>query len=52
MSSKTEYAQNVTAKDRGILLENLTWQDAAKVPHLDTIVVIPIGGPSQASCED
>ena len=33
---------------RGILLEDLTWQEAEKVLRPDTIVVIPIG----AACKE
>lgn len=36
-------APNATADDKGILLEDLTWQEAEKALHPDTIVVIPIG---------
>src|SRR5579863_7316213 len=32
-----------TAKPKGILLENLTWQEAEKVLRPDTIIVIPVG---------
>src|ERR1700693_2802115 len=31
------------AQNKGILLEDLTWQEAEKALHPDTIVVIPIG---------
>ena len=34
---------NTAADDKGILLEDLTWQEAEKVLRPDTIVVIPIG---------
>jgi creatinine amidohydrolase len=36
-------AQRAGAPAAGILLEDLTWQDAEKALTLDTIVVIPIG---------
>jgi creatinine amidohydrolase len=35
------------AADRGILLEDLTWQEAEKVLRADTVVVIPIGAESK-----
>ncbi len=37
----------VFAADRGILLENLTWQQAEKVLRPETVVVIPIGAESK-----
>ncbi|HWZ30126.1 MAG TPA: creatininase family protein [Bryobacteraceae bacterium] len=37
----------VFAADRGILLEDLTWQEAEKVLRPETIVVIPIGAESK-----
>src|SRR5580704_3597634 len=36
-----------TAQNKGILLEDLTWQEAEKVLTPDTIVVIPIGAESK-----
>ena len=36
-------AQDTAVKPKGVLLETLTWQEAEKVLHPDTIVVIPIG---------
>jgi creatinine amidohydrolase len=36
-------AQETAAKPKGILLENLTWQEAEKVLRPDTIIVIPMG---------
>lgn len=35
------------AQDKGVLLENLTWQEAEKVLTPDAIVVIPIGAESK-----
>lgn len=40
-------AQNKSAKNRGVLLEDLTWQEAEKVLKPDTIIVIPIGAESK-----
>jgi creatinine amidohydrolase len=40
-------ARNAIARDKGVLLEDLTWQEAEKVLSLETIVVIPIGAASK-----
>ena len=40
-------AQNTTSGSKGVLLEDLTWQEAEKVLRPDTIVVIPIGAESK-----
>lgn len=40
-------AAAATAQDKGVLLENLTWQEAEKVLTPDAIVVIPIGAESK-----
>ena len=40
-------AQNIAATNKGIILANLTWQEAEKVLRPDTIVVIPIGAESK-----
>ena len=40
-------AENTTAKETGILLEELTWQEAEKVLRPDTIIVIPVGAESK-----
>ena len=40
-------ARNAIARDKGVLLEDLTWQEAEKVLNLETIVVIPIGAASK-----
>ena len=37
----------VIARDKGILLEDLTWPEAEKALCPDTVVVIPIGGASK-----
>jgi creatinine amidohydrolase len=37
----------VIARDKGILLEDLTWPEAEKALRPDTVVVIPIGGASK-----
>jgi creatinine amidohydrolase len=42
------YAQNTAAKQQGILLEDLTWQEAEACLRPETIVVIPIG----AACKE
>jgi creatinine amidohydrolase len=34
----------IIARDKGMLLEDLTWQEAEKALRPDTVVVIPIGG--------
>src|SRR5215813_13180964 len=36
------------AKDKGILLDELTWQEAENLLHPATVVVIPIGAGSKA----
>ncbi len=41
-------AQNATSTDKGILLEDLTWQEAEQVLRPNTLVVIPIG----AECKE
>jgi len=41
------FAATTFAQDRGILLEDLTWQEAEKVLTPQTIVVIPIGAESK-----
>ncbi len=41
------FALASTAASQGILLEDLTWQEAEKVLKPDTIVVIPIGAESK-----
>jgi creatinine amidohydrolase len=43
MLPKPEHTQNLTEKGRGILLEDLTWQEAEDVLRPDTIIVVPIG---------
>ena len=40
-------AQNIAFKQKGILLEDLTWQEAEARLHPETIVVIPIGAASK-----
>src|SRR5208282_5414144 len=40
-------AQNATCKDKGILLEDLTWPQAEQVLRSDTVVVVPIGAESK-----
>jgi creatinine amidohydrolase len=40
-------AKNTIAGGRGILLEDLTWQEAEKVLHSNATVVIPIGAASK-----
>src|ERR1700736_1982263 len=40
-------AENTTAKETGILLEELTWQEAEKVLRPDTIIIIPVGAESK-----
>jgi creatinine amidohydrolase len=40
-------AQNTAAKEKGILLEDVTWQEAEACLHPETIVVIPIGAASK-----
>jgi creatinine amidohydrolase len=40
-------AQNSADKSKGILLEDLTWQEAEKVLRPETIVVIPVGAESK-----
>jgi creatinine amidohydrolase len=40
-------AQNIALKQKGILLEELTWQEAEARLHPETIVVIPIGAASK-----
>jgi creatinine amidohydrolase len=42
------YAQNTAARQQGILLEDLTWQEAEACLRPETIVVIPIG----AACKE
>ena len=37
----------IFAADRGVLLEDLTWQEAEKVLRPETVVVIPIGAESK-----
>jgi creatinine amidohydrolase len=39
--------KRIIARDQGILLEDLTWQEAEKALRPDTIVVIPIGAASK-----
>jgi creatinine amidohydrolase len=39
--------KNIIARDKGILLEDLTWQEAGKALRPDTVVVIPIGSASK-----
>src|ERR1700746_1986283 len=40
-------ASCASAQNKGILLEDLTWQEAEKVLRPETIVVIPIGAESK-----
>jgi creatinine amidohydrolase len=39
--------ENAVASDKGVLLEDLTWQEAETVLRSDAIVVIPIGAASK-----
>ncbi|MBZ5601787.1 MAG: creatininase family protein [Acidobacteriia bacterium] len=41
------FATCAVAADRGVLLENLTWQEAEKILRPETVVVIPIGAESK-----
>jgi creatinine amidohydrolase len=41
------FAAVIAAQNKGVLLEDLTWQEADKVLKPDTIVVIPIGAESK-----
>ena len=41
--SSIPVAQNTIVANKGILLEDLTWQEAEQVLNAETIVVIPIG---------
>src|SRR5580704_15229621 len=47
MTSDFPVVQNAIASDKGILLEDLTWQEAEKVLTKEAIVVIPIGAASK-----
>jgi creatinine amidohydrolase len=47
MTSDFPVVQNAIASDKGVLLEDLTWQEAEKVLRPETIVVIPIGAASK-----
>jgi creatinine amidohydrolase len=40
-------AQDSAPKPKGVLLENLTWQEAEKILRPDTIIVIPVGAESK-----
>jgi creatinine amidohydrolase len=44
---RSPVAENATANDKGILLDELTWQEAENVLRPDTVVVIPIGAGSK-----
>jgi len=46
--SSIPVAQNTIVANKGILLEDLTWQEAEQVLNAETIVVIPIG----AACKE
>lgn len=41
------FAICVSAQNKGILLEDLTWQEAEKILTPDTVVVIPVGAESK-----
>src|SRR5215469_18871726 len=40
-------AQDSAPKPKGVLLENLAWQEAEKILRPDTIIVIPVGAESK-----
>lgn len=37
------FSPNAFAQNKGVLLENLTWQEAEKALKPETVVVIPLG---------
>jgi creatinine amidohydrolase len=45
---RSPVAKNAAAKDKGVLLDELTWQEAENLLYPDTVVVIPIGAGSKA----